>query len=53
MAATEERWSGGRLRRCTGAEKAYLNPILEGLVKEGRINMTAGKHGDLVSLINR
>jgi hypothetical protein len=32
---------------------AYLNPILEELVKEGRIKMTVGKQEDLVSLIGR
>jgi hypothetical protein len=29
---------------------APLNPILEELAKEGRIRITAGKQGDLVSL---
>jgi len=41
-----------RLRRCMGAEDALLNPILEELAREGRIKMTTGKHGDLISLRN-
>jgi hypothetical protein len=31
----------------------YLNPALEELAREGRIRITAGKEGDLVSLISR
>jgi predicted alternative tryptophan synthase beta-subunit len=41
------------LRVATGMRYAYLNPILEELVKEGRIKMTVGKQEDLVSLIGR
>jgi len=41
------------LRAATGMRYALLNPILEELAREGRIKMTVGKHGDLVSLINR
>jgi len=44
-------WS--RLRRCMGVEKAYLDPILEDMAKEGRIKLTVGTHGDIVSLISR
>jgi hypothetical protein len=31
---------------------ALLNPILEELAREGRIKMTFGKQGDVVSLIS-
>ena len=30
-----------------------LNPILEELAREGRIKMTVGKQGDLISLVER
>jgi hypothetical protein len=30
---------------------ALLNPILEELAREGRIKMTVGTQGDLISLI--
>jgi hypothetical protein len=40
-----------RLRACTGMRYALLNPILEELVREGRIKMTVGKQGDLVSSV--
>jgi predicted transcriptional regulator len=40
-----------RLRAATGMRYALLNTILEELMKEGRIRITAGKDGDLVSLI--
>jgi predicted transcriptional regulator len=39
-----------RLRAATGMIYALLNPILEELVKEGRIKMTADKNGDWISL---
>ncbi len=42
-----------RLRRRMAMRYALLNPILDELAREGRIKMTVGKHGDLVSLINR
>ena len=42
-----------RLRARTGMRYALLNPILEELAREGRIKMTVGKQGDLVSLIVR
>ena len=42
-----------RLRAATGIRYALLNPILEELVKEGRIKIAAGKDGDLISLISR
>jgi len=32
---------------------ALLNPILEELAREGRIKITVGKHGELISLIGR
>jgi hypothetical protein len=34
-----------RLRASTGMRYALLNPILDELVKEGRIKMTLGKGG--------
>ncbi len=39
-----------RLRASTELRYAILNPILEELAREGRIRITAGKQGDLVSL---
>jgi len=39
-----------RLRASTGMRYALLNPILEELVKEGRIKMIVGRQGDMVSL---
>jgi hypothetical protein len=39
----------GRLRAATG-RYALLNPILDELVREGRINIAVGKHGELISL---
>jgi hypothetical protein len=41
-----------RLRASTGMRYALLNPILEELVREGRIKMTVGNHEDLISLEN-
>jgi hypothetical protein len=41
-----------RLRASTGVIYALLNPILEGLVREGRIRITVGKQGALISLIS-
>jgi hypothetical protein len=34
-------------------EVSLLNPILEELANEGRIRMTIGKYGDLVSLTGK
>ena len=42
-----------RLRRRMGMRYALLNPILDELMKEGRIKIIAGKDGDMVSLISR
>ena len=42
-----------RLRRRMGMRYALINPILEELVKKGRIKMTFGKDGYIVSLISR
>jgi predicted transcriptional regulator len=39
-----------RLRASTGMRYAMLNPILEELVKEGRIKIALGKNGDIISL---
>jgi len=41
-----------RLRACTGMRYALLNPILDELVREGRIRLTASTQGDIVSLIS-
>jgi predicted transcriptional regulator len=41
-----------RLRRRMAMRYALLNPILEELAREGRIKMTFGKQGDVVSLIS-
>ena len=40
-----------RLRARTGMRYALLNPIREELALEGRIKMTVGMQGDLLSLI--
>jgi predicted transcriptional regulator len=42
-----------RLRVSTGMRYALLNPILEELVKEGRIRLTLGKDGYMISLISQ
>ena len=42
-----------RLRRRMGMRYALINPILEDLVKEGRIKISPRKYGDVVSLIAR
>ena len=42
-----------RLRARTGMRYALLNPILEELAREGRIKMSVGKQGNLISLIER
>ena len=42
-----------RLRARTGMRYELLNPLLEALAREGRIKMTVGKQGDLISLIER
>jgi hypothetical protein len=39
-----------RLRASTGMRYALINPILEELVSEDRINIASGKHGDRISL---
>jgi hypothetical protein len=41
-----------RLKAATGMRYALLNPILDELAKEGRIKMTVGKQGDLITLRN-
>jgi hypothetical protein len=42
-----------RLRSRTGMRYSLLNPLLEELAREGRVKMTIGKRGDLISLIVR
>jgi predicted transcriptional regulator len=39
-----------RLRAATGMRYALLNPILEELIREGKIKVAVERHGDLVSL---
>ena len=39
-----------RLRARTGMRYAVLNPILDELVREGRIRLTASMQGDVLSL---
>jgi hypothetical protein len=51
LAAHGGKMERSRLRRCMGVEKAYLDPILEDMAKEGRIRLTADKHGNMVSLL--
>ncbi len=41
-----------RLRAATGMRYALLNPILDELMKDGRIRVTTGKQGDIVSLVS-
>jgi predicted transcriptional regulator len=50
LANNGDKMERSRLRARTGMRYALLNPILDELVKEGRIKMTVGKQGDLVSL---
>jgi hypothetical protein len=40
-----------RLRGRMAMRYALLNPILDELVKEGRIKIVAGKNGDMISLL--
>jgi hypothetical protein len=42
-----------RLRSRTGMRYSLLNPSLEELACEGRIKITVGMQGDLISLIER
>jgi hypothetical protein len=42
-----------RLRASAGMRYAFLNPILEELIREGRIRLTLGKDGYMVSLISQ
>jgi predicted transcriptional regulator len=39
-----------RLRRASGLRMALLNQILDELMKEGKISITAGKQGKIISL---
>ena len=43
----------GRLRAATGMRYALLNPLLDELVRKGKIKMTLGKDGNIISLISR
>jgi hypothetical protein len=42
-----------RLNASTGRRYALMNPILEELSQEGRIRITTGKNGDMISLLGR
>ena len=42
-----------RLRASTGMRYALLKPILEELVREGRIKIASGRDGDMVFLTDR
>jgi predicted transcriptional regulator len=50
LAHNDGKMERSKLRACTGMRYALLNSILEALVREGRIKITSGKHGDLISL---
>jgi hypothetical protein len=50
LASNGGKMERSRLRARTGMRYALLNPILEELVKEGRIKITVGKQGDSISL---
>jgi hypothetical protein len=41
-----------KLRRSVGMRYTMLDPVLEELARKGKINITAGKHGELISLEN-
>ena len=49
----DDRIERSRLRICIGMRYALLNPILDELVREGRIRITPGKDGGLISLQGR
>ena len=49
----DDRMERSRLRICIGMGYALLNPILNELVREGRIRITTGKDGDLIYLLGR
>jgi hypothetical protein len=48
-----EKMERSRLRAMAGMRYAMLNPILEELVREGRINISHGKDRDMVSLMSQ
>jgi hypothetical protein len=50
MAAHGGKMERSRLRRCMGVEYALLNPILEELAREGKIKVTLGQKGGMISL---
>ena len=52
LASNGGKMERSRLRARTGMRYALLNPILEELAREGRIKITVGKQGDLISLKN-
>ncbi len=52
LANNDGKMERSRLRASTGMRYALLNPILDELVKEGRIRITVTMKRDLVSLIS-
>ena len=52
LASNSGKMERSRLRRRMGMRYAVLNPILEELVREGRIRLTLGKDGHMVSLMS-
>jgi len=52
LAAHGGKMERSRLRRCMGVEYALLNPILDELMKEGRIKITVTMQRDIVSLVS-
>jgi len=52
IAQSEWQWQDGaeQIEGFAGMWYAMLNPILEELMKEGRIKIASGKQGDLISL---
>jgi hypothetical protein len=52
LANNDWKMERSRLRAATRMRYALLNPILDELTREGRIRITVGKQGDLVSLIS-
>ena len=53
LASNGGKMDRSRLRARTGMKFALLNPILDELIKEGRIRIATCKDGDLISLISR
>lgn len=50
LANNGDKMERSRLRVATGMRYAMLNPILEELMKEGRVRIAVGKQGDIISI---